>query len=126
MWYRLCADIAVATHTAFVVFAVFGGLVALRWRKVIWLHVPAVLVAALAEFTGWICPLTPLENWFRVRGGEAGYTGSFIEHYIVPVLYPTGLTRRIQVVLGTAVVMLNLLVYAYIAVVRLRRKADSS
>jgi hypothetical protein len=111
MIFRLLADLVVLVHLAFVVFVVVGGLLALKWRWVVWLHLPAAIWGALIEFGGWICPLTPLENWLRNQGGEEGYAGGFIQHYMVPVLYPDGLTREIQIVLGLAVVILNLVVY---------------
>ena len=111
---RLLADLVVLIHLAFVIFVVLGGLLALKWRWVVWLHLPAAVWGALIELGGWICPLTPLENWLRQQGGEQGYVGGFIQHYIVPVLYPTGLTREIQIVLGLTVVILNLVVYALI------------
>ena len=114
MIFRLLADLVVLVHLAFVVFVVVGGLLALKWRWVVWLHLPAAIWGALIEFGGWICPLTPLENWLRNQGGEEGYAGGFIQHYMVPVLYPDGLTREIQIVLGLAVVILNLIVYALI------------
>ena len=114
MIFRLLADLVVLVHLAFVVFVVVGGLLALKWRWVVWLHLPAAIWGALIEFGGWICPLTPLENWLRNQGGEEGYAGGFIQHYMVPVLYPDGLTREIQIVLGLAVVILNLVVYALI------------
>jgi hypothetical protein len=114
MIYRLLADLVVLIHLSFVIFVVLGGLLALKWRWVAWLHLPAAIWGALIEFGGWICPLTPLENWLRNQGGEEGYAGGFIQHYMVPVLYPDGLTREIQIVLGLAVVILNLIVYALI------------
>jgi hypothetical protein len=111
MIFRLLADLVVLVHLAFVVFVVLGGLLALKWRWVIWLHLPAAIWGAMIEFGGWICPLTPLENWLRYEGGEEGYVGGFIQHYLVPVLYPDGLTRGIQIVLGVAVILFNLIVY---------------
>ena len=94
--------------------AVAGGLLALRWRWVPWLHLPALGWGATVEFTGWICPLTPLENWLRAAGGEAGYAGGFIEHYLLPLLYPAALTRDTQLVLGAGLVGFNLLVYSLV------------
>ncbi|MGB5817326.1 MAG: DUF2784 domain-containing protein [Thermoanaerobaculia bacterium] len=120
MIYRLLADLVVLVHLAFVVWVVLGGLLALRWRWVVWLHLPAAIWGALIEFGGWICPLTPLENWLRCQGGEEGYVGGFIQHYLVPVIYPTGLTREIQIALGVGVVLFNLVVYTLI--VRQARK----
>jgi hypothetical protein len=111
MFFRGAADLVLVMHLAFVLFVVLGGLLALRWRRVAWVHVPVALYGATIEFLGFVCPLTPLEVWLRRRGGEAGYEGGFIEHYIVAVLYPRGLTREIQLVLGTAVLVLNGIVY---------------
>ena len=121
MIYRALADLVLVVHLAFVVFVVLGGLLVLRWPRVAWLHVPAAVWGVLIEYTGWICPLTPLENSFRARGGEAGYSGGFIEHYIQPLLYPAGLTRSTQVVLGSLALVLNLTAYA-IVVSRMRRR----
>lgn len=111
MIYRVLADVTLVVHLAFVLFVVLGGVVVLRWRRVVWVHLPAAAWGALIMFGGWTCPLTPLENAFRVRGGEAGYQGGFIEHYLVRVLYPRGLERETQVLLGMGVVGLNLAVY---------------
>ena len=110
-------------HLAFVVFVALGGLLVLRWRRLAWVHVPIALYGALIEFVGFICPLTPLENWLRRRGGEAGYEGGFVEHYITAALYPTGLTREIQIAIGVGVLVLNAVVYTI--VVRRRRVATS-
>ena len=121
MIYRALADLVLVFHLAFVLFVVLGGLLVLRWPRVAWLHVPAAVWGVLIEYTGWICPLTPLENSFRARGGEAGYSGGFIEHYIQPLLYPAGLTRSTQVVLGSLALVLNLTAYA-IVVSRMRRR----
>jgi len=111
MAYRWLADATVALHLAFILFVVVGGL--LVWHRVRWayLHLPAVAWVAWLEFTGAICPLTPLENALRQRAGDAGYGGGFIDHYLLPVIYPSGLTPQIQTVLGVAVVALNVLVY---------------
>ena len=111
MGYRLLADTVLIVHLGFVLFAVFGGLMAFRWPKVIWLHLPALIWGAFVEFSGRICPLTPLENWLRVQGGESGYEASFIEQYLLPVLYPASLTASTQVVLGTLLVLTNLAIY---------------
>ena len=94
MIYRALADLVLVVHLGFVLFVVLGGLLVVRWPWLAWLHVPAAVWGVLIEFMGWICPLTPLENSFRVAGGGAGYSGGFIEHYIRPILYPAGLTRR--------------------------------
>jgi hypothetical protein len=111
MGLRLLADVLVGIHFLFVLFVVGGGFLAWRWPRVVWAHVPVALWGALIEFAGWICPLTPLENQLRRAAGEAGYAGGFIEHYVIPVIYPAGLTREMQVALGIAVVMVNLLAY---------------
>jgi Protein of Unknown function (DUF2784) len=118
----LSAGVIVALHFAFVVFVVLGGLLALRWPRVVWLHVPAVVWGSLVEFTGWICPLTPLENRLRRAGGEASYQGDFIAHYILPALYPDGLTRSDQLVLGGIALTVNAAIYALV-IVRHRRLA---
>jgi hypothetical protein len=111
MPYALLADALVLFHFAFVVFAVLGGLLAFRWRWMPALHLPALAWSALVEFNGWICPLTPWENALRAAGGEGGYSGGFIEHYLLPLLYPAALTRELQWTLGTALVAFNLVVY---------------
>lgn len=111
MIYRMLADIIVALHLLFIVFAVLGGLL-LFWRRfLIYFHLPAALWAALISFQGWICPLTPLENYYRIKAGVAGYEGSFIEYYLLPIIYPAGLTPEIQTTLGMFVVLLNFTVY---------------
>lgn len=111
MIYRALADLVLVVHLGFVLFVVLGGLLVVNWPRLAWLHVPAAIWGVLIEYSGWICPLTPLENSLRARGGEAGYSGGFIEHYIQPVLYPAGLTRSTQVVLGSVVLILNLAAY---------------
>jgi hypothetical protein len=108
---RLAADVIVLLHGAFVVFVMLGGLLALRWRRLMWLHVPAAVWGISIEFAGWVCPLTPLENYLRERGGGATYRGDFIEHYIVPLLYPARLTREAQIVLGSLALAMNVFVY---------------
>jgi hypothetical protein len=119
--YRALADLVLVVHLLFVLFVVLGGLLVLRWPAVAWLHIPAALWGVLIEYTGWICPLTPLENSLRTKGGEAGYAGGFIQHYIQPTLYPAGLTRSTQVVLGSLALVLNLTAYG-IVVSRMRRR----
>jgi hypothetical protein len=114
MPYRLLADLVVGLHFLFVVFVVIGGLLVLRWRWVMWLHVPAAVWGALIEFGGWICPLTPLEKTLRAWAGSAGYEGGFIEHYVIPILYPGALTRALQIALGVAVLLSNSLVYWWV------------
>jgi len=112
MVYRILTDIVVMLHFAFVLFALFGGIGVLYRKFIVWIHLPAVVWAVLIEFAGWICPLTPLENLLRDRGGLGGYETGFIEQYLMPVLYPAGLTRNLQMVMGGAVLAVNLFVYA--------------
>lgn len=112
MWYRRAADLVLLAHSTFVAFVVLGGLLALRWRRLAWIHIPVALYGAIIEFAGFVCPLTPLENALRHRGGEMGYSGGFVEHYVVRVLYPAGLTRGIQYGLGALVLVINVVVYA--------------
>lgn len=124
MAYAWLADLVVIIHAAFVVFAVAGGLLVL-WRPwIAWLHVPAAVWAALIEFAGWICPLTPLEKTLRDRAGETAYSGGFVQHYLLRALYPSGLTRQIQLVLGCLVLAVN--IAAYMAVVRRHRRRIST
>jgi Protein of Unknown function (DUF2784) len=112
--YQLLADLVLIVHLAFVVFVLCGGLLVLRRQWVAWLHLPAVVWGAYVEFSGWICPLTPLENWLRTQGGEAAYTGDFIARYLLPILYPMTLTHDVQVVLGALVLAVNLLIYGWL------------
>ena len=111
MPFHLLADATVVVHLLFVLFVVFGGLLVLWRPRMAWLHLPAVAWGAWVEFAGWICPLTPLENWLRARAGEAISTSSFVDRYLMPTLYPASLTREVQLVLGGFVVALNALVY---------------
>jgi len=108
------ADFVVLTHLAFIAFALLGGLLALRWRWIPWVHLPAVFWAATVAAFGWLCPLTPLENALRRASGSAEYSGSFIEFYIVPILYPTDLTRELQVFLGFVMLAINLGIYLWV------------
>ena len=121
MLYSVLADVVVLIHLAFVAFVVFGGLLVLRHPRLAWVHVPAAVWGVLIEFTGGVCPLTPLENSLRVRGGESGYSGGFIDHYLIPLLYPSGLTRNTQIALGALALALNLAVYAVFLARRRRR-----
>ncbi len=112
MLHRVLADLVLLLHLGFVAFVVLGGLLVLRWPRAAWLHLPAVLWGATVELTGWICPLTPLENALRRAGGEAAYSTGFVEHYVTPLLYPATLTRQDQLVYGVAVLVVNAAVYA--------------
>ncbi|MDX1392780.1 MAG: DUF2784 domain-containing protein [Gemmatimonadota bacterium] len=114
MGYRLLADTVLVVHFLFIAFVVGGGFLAIRWRRVTWLHLPAAVWGAAIEFFGWVCPLTPLENHLRRLGGQAGYTDGFIEHYLMPLVYPPGLTRGTQLVLAGVVVVLNVAAYALV------------
>lgn len=125
MSYGALADLVVVLHFAFVLFVLFGGVLVLWRRWVMWFHIPAALWGLFIELAGTICPLTPLENAFRRRGGLAGYQGGFVEHYILPVLYPHGLTRGIQLVLAAVVVALNLFIY-YRVIRALRPRAGAA
>jgi hypothetical protein len=111
MLWRVLADAVLLLHLVFVVFAMLGGLLAWYWRPAMFLHLPALAWAATVEFQGWICPLTPLENHLRAAGGAAGYEGGFIEHYLLPLIYPAALTPRLQFWLGAGLVAFNLAVY---------------
>jgi hypothetical protein len=116
---RLLADLVVLLHFGFVAFVVLGGLLVLRWSSLAWLHLPAVAWGAWVELAGWVCPLTPLENWLRARGGGSAYPGSFIEQYLVRLLYPSSLSREVQYALAAVVLLVNAVIYA----VLLRRRA---
>ncbi len=111
---RVLADGVVVLHLAFIVFVVAGGFLVAYRAAFAWLHLPAVAWVAWLEFTGAICPLTPLENLLRARAGQSGYAGGFIEHYLIPVIYPTGLTTGIQIVLGVLLLALNAAMYAWL------------
>ena len=114
MGYRILADTVVTLHLAFILYAALGGFLALGWPRSAWLHVPTALWAAAVEFAGWVCPLTHLENHFRLKAGMSGYPGGFIEHYLLPAIYPSGLTRSVQVGLALLVVAVNVAVYALV------------
>jgi hypothetical protein len=115
MLHRAAADAVVLVHLAFVLFVIFGGALVLRRPRLAWIHLPAALWGAAIEFGGWICPLTPLEVQLRQSAGEAGYSGGFIEHYVVALLYPQALTRELQIALGALVVLVNACVYLVLA-----------
>ena len=122
MIYQALADLVVVLHAAFVIFAVAGGLLVLRWFWVAWIHIPAAAWAALIEFADWDCPLTPLENHFRAMAGQTTYDEGFIARYILPVLYPGELTPEIQIGLGLGVLIVNAVIYW--RVVRKWRRQD--
>lgn len=110
--YALLADMVLLAHLAFVVFAVFGGFLALLWRRCIFVHLPTACWAVLVEWMGWQCPLTPLEQQLRHLAGANGYSGDFIAHYLLPVIYPANLTRSMQLLLGAVAMAINVAAYA--------------
>jgi hypothetical protein len=108
---RVLADLVVVAHAAFVLFVALGALLVVRRPRLAWIHLPAAAWGALIEFAGWICPLTPLENHLRRLGGATTYQGDFIEHYLLPLLYPGRLTRQHQIWLGALAILINVLLY---------------
>jgi Protein of Unknown function (DUF2784) len=116
------ADALVVFHLLFVLFVGLGAFLVLRWPQVAWAHLPAAIWGAGIELTGGICPLTPLEHELRRRAGEAVYRGDFVGHYLLPVLYPAGLTRGAQLALAALVIGVNLSVYGVV----LRRRRSSA
>jgi hypothetical protein len=117
--FELLANATVLVHLLFIAFIVFGGMLALLWPRIAWIHLPVALWGVVVQWMSWVCPLTPLENWFRVRGGSATYREGFVEHYVLPVLYPIGASPRLHVVLGLVVLVANAAIYATV----LRRRA---
>lgn len=122
MAWRLAADALVVIHLGFILFVLLGGLLLLRWPRLSWMHLPAVAWGIVVECLHLSCPLTPWENQLRGMAGQAGYDGGFIEHYLIPLIYPAGLTPQIQIWLGAIVVLVNLTVYAWL-IWRWRNKA---
>jgi hypothetical protein len=114
MIYGLLADLVLLLHLAFVVFASLGGLLALRYPKVLWLHLPALAWGIVVQWADWICPLTPLENHLRRLGGATGYQGGFIEHFVARILYPENLTIELRYLLGLLLIAVNVATYAYV------------
>ncbi len=114
MLYRILADIIVIIHLLFVLVVVFGGLLVLWRRWLAWLHLPAVFWGVGIELYGGICPLTPLEMKLRQAAGQQGYRGGFIEHYLIPLIYPEALTRNLQLLLGLGALALNLVIYVWL------------
>ena len=120
--YGFLANLVMLTHLAFVLFVIGGGWLVLKWPRMAWLHVPAAVWGTMVEFTGWICPLTPLENRLLAQSADAGYEGDFIAHYLLPVLYPEGLTPTVQIALGLSVVIINVTVYGWALAKRRQKK----
>lgn len=124
MFPQLAADAVLLLHLGFVVFGVVGAVLAIRWRWIPLLQLPAASWGFFVELSGRMCPLTTLENHFRALAGQAGYEGGFIQHYLLAVLYPAGLTRGIQFVLAAIVVATNIAIYAWLLRRRRRQRAD--
>jgi hypothetical protein len=109
-------------HLAFIIFTVFGGILTVIWPKAVWVHIPCAIWGVIIEVAGWICPLTYLENGLRARAGQVPYAGDFVIHFIEPIIYPEGLTRELQLILGAIVVIVNGVVYGYLILRYKRRK----
>ena len=118
MIYSFLADLLVLFHLVFILYVIAGALLILKWPKTFWLHLPSCFWGMTVEFTGWICPLTPWEIQLRRLAGEEGYSGSFIEQYLIPIIYPSGLNREIQMLLGSTVLIVNLSLYTLILIKR--------
>lgn len=119
--YQLLSDVIVVIHFLFIAFVVAGGLLVLRWPRLAVIHLPSAVWGAVVEFTGWICPLTPLENYLRQIAGLSYYSGGFVEQYLLPVIYPPFLTSSMQYILGSIVVAINLFFYILV-IKKLHRK----
>ncbi len=111
MLYNFAATTTALVHLAFILFVIFGGFLVLRWPKLMWIHLPAAVWGVLIEWFSWYCPLTKWENYFLQQAGRAGYSGGFVAHYIMPVIYPAGLTRGHEIVIGVLVLVLNAGIY---------------
>lgn len=116
MLYQILADAVLLLHLAFIIYVVSGGFLALKWPKTLYAHVPTVLWGVYIEFSGKVCPLTPLENWLRRKAGEGVYQGDFVQHYLLPLIYPPGLTQQHQLVLGTIVIVINTIAYTWLII----------
>ena len=114
MFYRIAADTLLIVHLAFIVYVVFGGVLAIRVRWSPYAHLPAAAWGAFVELSNRICPLTVWENNLRGLAGDSGYTTSFVDHYLLPVIYPAGLTRDVQIGLAALVVLANVAIYGWI------------
>lgn len=122
MIHRLAADGVLLLHLGFILFVLLGGVLAVRWRWAPLLHLPAAAWGVYIELSGGLCPLTPLENRLRIAAGDAGYAGGFIEHYLLALIYPAGLTQDVQYVLAAIVVGVNALAYGWVWRRRRRRR----
>ena len=114
MFFRFAADAVLLAHLVFIVFAVLGATLATRWRWIVAVHIPAATWGFFVELTGRVCPLTYLENYLRIKAGQSGYTESFIEHYLLAIIYPAGLTWEIQLLLACVVVAINVAIYGWL------------
>ena len=126
MIYSFLADLLVVFHMVFILYVMAGALLIFKWPKTLWLHLPSCFWGMTVEFTGWICPLTPWEIQLRILAGEEGYTGSFIKQYLIPIIYPSGLTREVQMVLGGTILIVNLSLYTLILMKRRKRKTPEN
>ena len=124
MPYALLASLVLLLHLAFILFVALGGLAVLRWPRLIWLHLPCVAWGVAVELAGWYCPLTPLENHFLRLAGQQGYEGDFLQHYLLATIYPEGLTRGAQTVIGLTALLINALIYGWWLWSRRRRAAS--
>jgi hypothetical protein len=118
MMFQLLADLVLLLHACFILFVVLGALLAIRWPRIAWAHIPACIWAAVLEFAGFWCPLTPLENSLRRAGGATTYSEGFLEHYLVPFVYPPGLNHELQILLGVLVLLINAVLYWYVFRIR--------
>jgi hypothetical protein len=111
MTYNIAATATALLHLTFILFVLFGGFLVLKWPKLMWVHLPAAVWGVLIELCGWYCPLTRWENYFLREAGRAGYSGGFVSHYIMPIIYPAGLTRGLEIAIGLVVLVINLGIY---------------
>jgi hypothetical protein len=114
MYYRLASDSVLLLHMAFILFVLFGGMLTVWWRWIPFIHIPAAAWGFFVEVTAHVCPLTYWENYFLIKAGQSGYPDSFVEYYLLDILYPSGLTREIQLVLAGVVVIVNITVYVWL------------
>jgi hypothetical protein len=126
MIFRLAAEAVLLAHLAFIVFALLGAVLAVWWRRIVIVHLPAAAWGAWVEISGRVCPLTLLENYLRIKAGQSGYAESFIEHYLLAIIYPAGLTREIQFALAAAVIAVNLAIYGWLLVRRQSSRGEDT
>ena len=127
MVYSILSQLIVLLHFAFILFVIFGAFLVLRWHKIAWIHIPFALWGMGVEYFNIICPLTPWENHFRQLAGSTVYESGFIEHYIIPLMYPEVLSRNLQFILGSIVLIINGLIYGIVICRALKKqKADKN